>query len=206
VGRDHPILHKLRSRTGFFTPIYPFDVKYLQESRMINIRPEEAPDIPAISEIHRSAFGGDTEAMIVDAVRASPGFIRDLSLVAVKDRRVVGHILLSLIRIETGTSSSPALALAPIAVLPGCQKRGIGSLLVEEGLRRCRELGHSIVVVVGEPSFYTRFGFTPARARGLEAPFPVPDEAFMVLELPDGALKGITGMVCYPPPFLAGLE
>jgi putative acetyltransferase len=173
---------------------------------LTDIRPEEPGDIPAISELHRSAFGGETEVKIVEAVRASPAFIRDLSLVAVKDRRVVGHILLSLVPIETGGSRSYALALAPIAVLPGCQKRGIGSLLVEEGLRRCRELGHSIVVVVGEPSFYTRFGFTPARARGLEAPFPVPDEAFMVLELQGGTCGGIRGMVCYPPPFLAGLE
>jgi len=173
---------------------------------MVDIRPEEPPDSPTITEVHRSAFGGDIEMTIVGAVRASPEFIRDLSLVAVKDGRVVGHILFSPVRIETGSSSSPALALAPIAVLPGYQKEGIGSLLVEEGLGRCRELGHPIVIVVGEPSFYTRFGFTPARARGLEAPFPVPDEAFMVLELSGGALGGITGMVCYPPPFLAGLE
>jgi putative acetyltransferase len=173
---------------------------------MIVIRPEEAPDIPAISEVHRSAFGGDTEVNIVEAVRASSGFIRDLSRVAVKDGHVVGHILLSPVHIEEGASSSPALALAPIAVRPGCQKQGIGSLLVEESLRRCRELGHSIVIVIGEPSFYSRFGFTPARAHGLEAPFPVPDEAFMVLDLAGSALGGIAGMVCYPPPFLAGLE
>jgi len=173
---------------------------------MIDIRPEEALDIPAISDLHHSAFGGDIEAKIVEAVRASSGFIRDLSLVAVKDGRVVGHILLSPIHIEKGASSSPALALAPVAVLPGYQKQGIGSLLVEGGLRRCRELGHSIVIVIGEPSFYSRFGFTPARARGLEAPFPVPDEAFMVLDLTGGALGGIAGMVCYPPSFLAGLE
>jgi putative acetyltransferase len=171
---------------------------------MIVIRTEAAPDIPAISEVHRSAFGGDTEVNIVEAVRASSGFIRDLSLVAVKDGRVVGHILLSPVHIEKGASSSPALALAPIAVRPGCQKQGIGSLLVEEGLRRCRELGHSIVIVIGEPGYYARFGFTPARERSLEAPFPVPDEAFMVLELQAGALTGTPGMVCYPPAFLAG--
>jgi putative acetyltransferase len=171
---------------------------------MIAIRLEEPPDIPVISEIHLSAFGGDTEAKIVDAVRASPGFIRDLSLVAVKDGRVAGHILFSPIHIQTETRVIPALALAPIAVRPGLQGQGIGSLLVEEGLRRCRELGHSLVILVGESSFYTRFGFTPAGARGLEAPFPVPDEAFMVLELQAGALTGTPGMVCYPPAFLAG--
>ena len=171
---------------------------------MITIRPEESLDAPAIAGVHRSAFGGETEVKIVEAVRASAAFIPDLSLVAVEDGRVVGHILLSMVSIHAETFV-PALALAPVAVLPGFQGRGIGSRLVEEGLRRCRALGHTIVIVVGDPSFYPRFGFTPARARGLEAPFPVPDEAFMVLELIPGALEGITGTVSYPPAFLAGL-
>jgi putative acetyltransferase len=173
---------------------------------MITIRPEEPRDIPAIAEVHRSAFGGEVEMKIVEAVRASQGFIRDLSLVAVRDGHVVGHILLSPIHVQTEASDVPAIALAPVAVLPGSQGRGIGSLLVEEGLKRCRELGHSVVIVVGEPSFYPRFGFVPAKEKGLEAPFPVPGEAFMVLELAPGALDGITGTVSYPPAFLADLE
>lgn len=172
---------------------------------MTRIRPEEPTDIPQVSELHRSAFGGEIEVRIVEAVRASPGFIRDLSLVAAKDGCVVGHILLSPISIRSEGPDFPALALAPVAVLPAYQRQGIGSRLVEEGLKRCRELGHGIVIVVGEPSFYPRFGFTPARARGLQAPFPVPDEAFMVLELVPGALDGIAGMVCYPPAFLADI-
>lgn len=173
---------------------------------MITIRPEEPPDVPAIAGIHRSAFGGETELKIVETIRSSAVFIPDLSLVAVSDGQVVGHILLSPVHIPTETSDIPALALAPIGVLPGFQRQGIGSLLVERGIQRSRELGHAIVIVVGEPSFYPRFGFTPARARGLEAPFPVPDEAFMVLELIPGALDGITGTVTYPPAFLAGTE
>ena len=173
---------------------------------MIEIRPEEPPDIPAIEEVHRSAFGGEVEARIVEAVRASAGFIPGLSLVAVEDGRVVGHALLSPVEIRTASSGIPALALAPVAVLPACQRRGIGSRLVEAGLRRSGELGHAIVIVVGEASFYPRFGFRPARAKGLEAPFPVPDDAFMVLELSPGALAGVTGTVWYPPAFLAGLD
>ena len=97
--------------------------------------------------------------------------------------------------------SLPALALAPMAVHPEFQSQGIGSRLVREGLERCRNLGHRIVVVVGHPEFYPRFGFTPARAKGLEAPFPVPDEAFMVTELVPGALDGVSGMIVYPAPF-----
>ena len=166
---------------------------------MITIRQEEPRDIPAIAEVNRAAFGGEAEPRIVETVRASPGFIPDLSLVAVKGGCVVGHILFSPICIRPEGPDIPALCLAPLAVLPGYQGRGIGSRLVEEGLRRCGELGRGIVIVVGWPSFYPRFGFTRARAKGLEAPFPVPDEAFMVLELIPGALAGVNGMVCFPP-------
>jgi putative acetyltransferase len=166
---------------------------------MIVIRPKELQDIPAIAEVNRAAFGGEAEVRIVEAIRASPGFIPDLSLVAVTGGRVVGHILFSPLDVQAESSSAPALCLAPLAVLPGYQGRGIGSRLVEEGLRRCGELSRGIVIVVGWPSFYPRFGFTRARAKGLEAPFPVPDEAFMVLELIPGALAGVNGMVCFPP-------
>ncbi|MDD1667113.1 MAG: N-acetyltransferase, partial [Methanomicrobiales archaeon] len=97
---------------------------------MVTFRPEEPQDIPAIAALLRSAFGGETEVKIVETVRASPGFLRDLSLVAEKDGRVAGHVLLSPISIRTDTHDIPALALAPVAVLPGYQKQGIGSLLV----------------------------------------------------------------------------
>jgi len=73
---------------------------------------------------------------------------------------------------------------------------------VRQGLERCRNQGHKIVVVVGHPQYYPRFGFSASRAKGLEAPFPVPDEVFMVLEFVPGALHGSTGMVTYPPEFL----
>lgn len=168
---------------------------------MTTIRPETAEDYAAIHEVNALAFRRDVEARLIEALRGSPDFIPELSLVAVEGGRVVGHILFSPMAIETKDGAVPALALAVLAVRPELQNQGIGSELVRDGLERCRRLGHRIVVVVGHPGYYPRFGFSPARARGLEAPFPVPDEAFLALELVPGALEGVVGMVRYPPPF-----
>ena len=168
---------------------------------MITIRPETSADRTAVDEVVALAFGRPDEARLVQRLRQSEAFIPRLSLVAVAEGRVVGHILFSRIMIESSEGAAPALALAPLAVRPEHQNQGIGMRLVREGLKRCRELGHAIVVVLGHPSYYPRFGFSPARARGLEAPFAVRDEAFMVLELVSGALDGISGTVKYPPPF-----
>ena len=168
---------------------------------MITIRPETAEDYAAIHEVNLLAFGQEIEPRLVEALRRLPDFIPELSLVAAEASQVVGHILFSPFVIETKDGTVPALTLAPLAVRPEFQNQGIGSQLVREGLEECRRLGHSIVVVVGHPEYYPRFGFSPARARGLEAPFPVPDEAFMVLELAPGALDGVAGTVRFPPPF-----
>jgi putative acetyltransferase len=168
---------------------------------MITIRPETVEDYAAIHEVNALAFGREVEPRLVEALRGLPDFIPELSLVAVQTGRVVGHILFSRVVIETKDGPVPALALAPMAVRPELQNQGIGSELVRDGLERCRSLGHRIVVVVGHPAYYPRFGFSPATARGLEAPFPVPDEAFLVLELVPGGLGGIAGVVQYPPPF-----
>ena len=168
---------------------------------MIKIQPEKEEYDTAIHEINVLAFGREDEARLVENLRKSPDFIPELSLVAVKDKMVVGHILFSRIAIQTKTGSFPAMSLAPMAVHPEFQKQGIGSKLVRQGLERCRNLGYKVVIVVGHPNYYPRFGFTSARAKGLETPFLVPDEAFMVIEVAPGALNGISGMVIYPPAF-----
>jgi putative acetyltransferase len=168
---------------------------------MIKIQPEKGEYDTAIHEINVLGFGREDEARLVENLRKSPDFIPELSLVAVKDKRVVGHILFSRIAIQTKTGSFAAMSLAPMAVHPEFQKQGIGSKLIRQGFARCRKLGHKIVVVVGHPNYYPRFGFTSARAKGLEAPFLVPDEAFMVIEIAPGALNGISGMVIYTPAF-----
>ena len=168
---------------------------------MLGIRAETAADFPAVREVNRLAFARDGEADLVDALRATDGYIPELSRVAVVDGRIVGHILFTRIGIVTAGGVVPTLALAPMAVLPEHQNRGIGSALVRDGLETCRRLGHGSVIVLGDPAYYPRFGFVPARPRGIAAPFPAPDEAFMVIELVPGALDGVQGTVQYPAAF-----
>jgi putative acetyltransferase len=111
---------------------------------------------------------------------------------------VLGYTLFSPIVIAAPEQSIPALALAPLAVTPLRQRQGIGSKLIEAGLSKCRELDHSIVVVVGNPRYYQRFGFQKASKFNLKSSLPFPDEAFMVLELKPGALINVIGTVMYP--------
>jgi putative acetyltransferase len=166
---------------------------------MISIRAETAEDRLAVRRVNERAFGRPHEADLVDALRetAHP----HVSLVAVLDGQVVGHIFFSLVSIESEGSVFMAMGLAPMAVLPEYQKQGIGSQLVQEGLRECQRLGHDIVVVLGHPEYYPRFGFTPAKPKGLRCEYDVPDEVFMVAELTPGALGGRHGLVNYRPEF-----
>lgn len=168
----------------------------------VAIRPEQPEDRQAIHRLNQSAFGGDTEARLVVALRASPAFVPGLSLVAVEGRQIVGHVLFTRLRVTEAGVARPALALAPMAVLPARQKRGIGSALVRRGLTEARELGHQVVIVLGHPGYYPRFGFQPARPLGIRAPFEAPTEAFLVLGLQPGALDGFRGLVEYPAEFL----
>ena len=162
------------------------------------IRPEATADHDAIRHVNRLAFGKDAEARLVDALRDG-GYVR-ASIVAEKDGQVVGHILFSDLPIITEAGTVPALALAPMAVLPGFQRQGIGSALVRWGLDECRRQGHRIVVVVGHPHFYPKFGFSSKLASALASPFGGGD-SWMALELVPGALDQVSGKVAYPPPF-----
>ena len=162
-----------------------------------SIRDETGDDREAIREVHRLAFGGDAEARLVDALRDG-GYAR-VSLVAEESGRVVGHILFGTLPIETPRGTVEAMALAPLAVVPDRQRRGIGSALTRAGLLACARLGQRIVLVLGHPEFSPRFGFSTERARHLVSPYAGP--AFMALELVPGALEGLDGEVRYPPPF-----
>lgn len=168
---------------------------------MFLIRPEGKEDYKNIFEVNLLAFGRDGESKLIGIIRESESYVEGLSLVAVSNNNVVSHILFSRIIIGSDTEAIPALALAPMAVKPQFQNHGIGSMLVKDGLKKCKELGHKIVVVLGHSNYYPRFGFIPAKTKGIKPPFPVSDESFMVLELTEGALNGIKGVVKYPPQF-----
>ena len=164
---------------------------------MISIRPETATDVAAIHAVEAAAFGREGEASLVDALRVlDEDFI---SLVAVLQDQIVGHICFSRVSIEGGSEDSAILALAPLAVLPEHQRRGVGSMLVMAGLEECRQRNVDAAVVVGHPDYYCRFGFRPASELGVRCEFEVPDQAFKVIELRPNTVK--PGVLRYPQPF-----
>jgi putative acetyltransferase len=163
----------------------------------ISIRPEKATDTEAIRQVHRQAFGRAEEAQLVDNLREAD--LIKASLVALENDKIVGHILFSDFPIQTEKQTVNALALAPMGVLPDYQGKRIGSKLVKEGLDVCRQKGHHIVIVLGYPEFYGKFGFSAELTKSLDAPFA--GESFMAVELTPGAMTGIKGSVKYPKPF-----
>jgi len=164
------------------------------------IRPEIEADHAAIAAIVRAAFGGEDEVELVARLRLDGD--AQVSLVAVKDAVILGHILFSPLDLEVDGAPVPAAALAPVSVCPDRQGEGVGARLIEAGLEACRAAGIAAVVVLGHPGYYSRFGFSADAARKLSAPFS--GDAFMALELVPGALAGRAGSVRYAPAF--GLE
>ena len=163
--------------------------------KQITIREEQPHDIAAIGDLNEEAFGQPQEARLVDRLRANGGVL--LSLVASVDDRVVGHILFSPVTLESGSGSHGGVGLGPMAVLPSVQRRGVGSRLVAEGIKRLRENGHTFVVVVGHPEYYPRFGFVPASQYQVTCPWDVPDEAFMLLVLDESRASALAGVARY---------
>jgi len=168
------------------------------DNDMIEIRSEEPGDSAAIQEVHTKAFGGPLEAKLVRLITERKKAL--ISLVAVSEDSVVGHILFSRVTIANSPAAFSGVGLAPVAVLPKSQRQGIGSKLIREGLERCRQAGYDAVVVLGDPAYYSRFGFVRAADFGLQNEYGVHDE-FMVLPLRRGALDGVSGMVKYLPEF-----
>jgi putative acetyltransferase len=164
----------------------------------IKIREEKSADQAAVRDVLKSAFPSDAEARLVDLLRQRQK--ASIALVAAVDRKIVGHLLFSPVRITNAPQGFRGLGLAPVAVHRDFQNRGIGSKLIREGLERCKQGGYDAVVVLGHPNYYPRFGFQVASAYGLGNEYGV-DDAFMVLELKDGILDTINGLVCYAPEF-----
>jgi len=170
-----------------------------QPTTNLKLRAEQPRDVPAIREVLLAAFGQCGEANLVDALRQSGGLT--LSAVALRDDRLVGYIAFSPVVVERDGGGKQALALAPVAVRPDCQRQGIGATPIHWALAECKRMGHGLIIVLGHSEYYPRFGFVPARKFGIECPFSAPSEAFMVAELLPGALNGCRGTVRYRPEF-----
>ncbi|BFT72175.1 GNAT family N-acetyltransferase [Paenibacillus sp. P36] len=169
----------------------------------MRIRSEEMKDHQAVYQLNVEAFGHrEDEAQLVERIRASEGFIPELSIVAEMNHQIVGHILLSKAHVVDEDKEHEVIALAPIAVKPDFQKQGVGAQLILEGIRKTKDLGYGAIFLIGHPSYYPKFGFVPARTFGFELKqFQVPDEVFMVCEIIEGYLKDWSGELRYPDSF-----
>jgi putative acetyltransferase len=165
------------------------------------IRLERPEDASSVRQLNELAFGRPAEADLVEKLRRACA--DRLSLVAANGA-VVGHILFTPVVVEGGARRVLGMGLAPMAVLPGRQRQGIGSQLVRRGLDILRERGCPFVVVVGYPEYYPRFGFEPASKHGLVSQWAgVPDAVFMVLVLDVHTMTGTSGVARYRDEFNA---
>jgi putative acetyltransferase len=161
------------------------------------IRPEEPADYDAIAALTEAAFEGHEEVRMIEAIRASDGYVPELALVAEDDGEVVGHALVSYVNLEE--SGRRLLELGPIAVRPDRQRAGIGSKLVRAALAIADARGEPLVLVLGHSAYYPRFGFRRASTLGLERPDPhIPDAAFMAVPLA-AYDPSIRGRIVFPP-------
>ena len=158
------------------------------------VRAEEQRDWPAVHAVNVSAFETPAEANLVDALREQAQPL--VSLIAEDNGAIVGHIMFSPVSLS-GHPGLKIMGLAPMAVAPAHQRKGIGSALVRAGLEQCQQLGFGAVVVLGHPTYYPRFGFSSSARFGIGCEYEVPEEVFMVVELEAGCLRGASGKVRY---------
>ena len=172
----------------------------------MKIRQENINDYKAVKELTFKAFeqmefsDGD-EYLLVGRLRKSDTFIPELSLVAEENGEIIGHIMLTKLKIVNGSETYHSLSLGPVSVSPELQRKGIGSKLIKEAHRIAKELGHKSIILVGHKDYYPRFGYELASKHGIQLPFEIPKEVFMVKLLTENALEGISGKVVYPKEF-----
>jgi putative acetyltransferase len=173
-------------------------VKNYMNNMELNIRHETANDYPGIKKINDLAFGQQVEGKLIDRLRKNPDYNENLSIVAEIIGGIIGHILFFPIKISDGENTYDSLSLGPMAVVPKFQGKGIGGKLMVYGFEVARDLGYTSVIVLGHKDYYPKFGFRPASHWDIQAPFNVPDEAFMAIELVEDGLKDVKGSVIYP--------
>lgn len=160
----------------------------------MQIRKEKEEDMGGVRRVNESAFDTATEANLVDVLRDQAQPI--ISLVADERGEIVGHIMFSPV-VLSGHPDLKIMALAPMAVLPDHQRKGVGTKLVLAGLEECEKQNFGAVVVLGYPEYYPRFGFVPSSRFGIGCEYEVPEDVFMVKELQEGYLRGATGLISY---------
>jgi putative acetyltransferase len=165
----------------------------------VTIRWETAVDAEKVYAVEAAAFGRPAEAELVQKLQQAG--VDTISLVALLDDELVGHVLFSPVTVKSEAGVFTAVALGPVAVSPGYQNKGIGAELSRQGIEACREAGYELAFVLGHPTYYPRFGFMPSAPYGLHCQFDAPVEAFMVMELVPGALQGKQGTVYFHPLF-----
>jgi putative acetyltransferase len=164
----------------------------------ILVRPETQADNGAIREVNRAAFGVSVEADLVDRLRADGDLL--LSLVAENDGRIAGCCGFSRVTVDDGGNVAAAVSLGPVAVLPDEQRRGVGQMMIRDGIARLRRVGETLIFVLGDPQYYARFGFDAGGAAAYQTPYDGP--YMQVLRLSD--IAPVRGKVHYASAF-AGL-
>jgi len=163
------------------------------------IREEQPQDKDAVHKVHVCAFGGEVEADLVDKLRQNCGDL--LSIVAMDQSKVVGHILFSPAVIESRERTIQGMSLAPVSVLPEYQLQGIGSELIRTGTAMLKDRQCPFIIVLGHPGYYPRFGFEPASRHAIHSEWRISDETFMILVLNKSEMQGISGVAKYRPEF-----
>lgn len=166
------------------------------------IRQEEERDYNKVYELVEAAFKeaehtDGREQDLVERLRKAPSFVKELSLVAEVEDKLVGHILFSEVKVDDFT----LLALAPVSVLPEYKNKGIGKELISRGHEVARELGYKGIVLLGYPEYYSKFGYITSTKYDIKSSFEVPDEFFMAIQLEDGSLDLVDGVVVFPKEF-----
>lgn len=172
----------------------------------ITLRKETESDYSVVFQLIEKAFKEEehsdhSEQFLVERLRASEAFIPELSLVAEIEGKIVGHILLTKIKVKNDANDFDSLALAPVSVLPTHQKQGIGGLLILEAHRIAGNLGYESIILLGHEYYYPRFGYQSLDSFGISLPFDVPEENCMAIELVTGALSEVSGVVEYAKEF-----
>jgi len=171
------------------------------------LRQEKQTDHKAVFDLIEKAFANEAisdhnEQFLVERLRKTEAFVPELSIVAEIENTIVGHILLTKLKIKNLQNEYDSLALAPVSVLPSFQNKGIGGMLIKRAHIIAKELGYQSIALLGHANYYPRFGYHQAANFGIEFPFKAPTENCMIIELIENSLEGVSGKIAYPKEFL----